>query len=58
MDTIDDLIKNLNQKFKTNFQELVVTKGKINDYLGINIDYSSDEYAKFTMYRHQQTKLG
>ena len=25
-------------------------KGKFHDYLGINIDYSNDEYVKFTMY--------
>ena len=50
MDTIDGLIKDLNQKFKTNFQELAVTKGKVHDYLGINIDYSNNEYVKFTMY--------
>ena len=50
MDTIDGLIKDLNQKFKTNFQELAVTKGKVHDYLGINIDYSNNNYVKFTMY--------
>ena len=50
MNTIDGLIKDLNKKFKTNFQELVVTKGKVCDYLGINIDYNNKEYVKFTMY--------
>lgn len=29
MSTIDSLIKDLNNKFKTNFQELAVTKGKV-----------------------------
>ena len=50
METIDGLIKDLNQKFKTNFQELAVTKGKVHNYLGININYSNDSYVKFTMY--------
>ena len=50
MDTIDRLIKDLNQKFKTNFQELAITKGKVHDYLGINIDYSNNEYVEFRMY--------
>ena len=50
METIEGLIKDLNHKFKTNFQELAVTKGKVHDYLGINIDYSNDNYMKFTMY--------
>ena len=50
MSTIDGLIKGLNNKFKTNFQELTGTKGKTDNYLGININYSNKEYVKFTMY--------
>ena len=57
MDTIVRLIKDLNQKFKTNFQELAVTKGKVHDYLGINIDYSNNEYVKFTMYNFLEDVL-
>ena len=57
MDTIDGLIKDLNKKFKTNFQELAVTKGKVHDYLGINIDYSNKEYVKFTMYNFLEDVL-
>ena len=57
MDTIDGLIKDLSQKFKTNFQELTVTKGKVHDYLGINIDYSNNEYVKFTMYNFLEDVL-
>ena len=49
MSTIDGLIKDLNNKFKTNFQELVVTKWNVHDYLGINIDYTNKEYVKFTI---------
>ena len=47
---IDNLVHDFNQKFKTKFNELNVCKGKFHDYLGINIDYSNDEYVKFTMY--------
>ena len=57
MGTIDGLIKDLNQKLKTNFQELAVTKGKVHDYLGINIDYSSNEHVKFTMYNFLEDVL-
>ena len=58
MDTIDRLIKDLNEKFKTNFQELAVTKGKVYDYLGINIDYSNNEYVKLSMYDFLEDVLG
>ena len=50
MGEIDKLIKNLNNKFRTNFQELAANKEKVHDYLGINIDYSNNNYVKFTMY--------
>ena len=50
MEEIDKLINDLNDKFRTNFQELAVNKGKVHDYLGINIDYSNSDYVKFTMY--------
>ena len=40
----------LNEKFKTKFNELTVCKGKVHDYLGINTDYSNNDYVKFTMY--------
>ena len=50
MGEIDKLIEDLNNKFRTNFQELAVNKGKVHDYLGINIDYSNNNYVKFTMY--------
>lgn len=29
---------------------MIVNKGKVHDYLGINIDYSNNNYVKFTMY--------
>ena len=57
MDATDGLIKDLNKKFKTNFQELAVTKGKIHDYIGINIDYSNNKYVKFTMYNFLEDVL-
>ena len=47
---IDNLLHNLNDKFKTKFKELTVCKGKVHDHLGINIDYSNNRYVKFTMY--------
>ena len=47
---IDNLVHNLDEKFKTKFNKLNVCKGKVNDYLGINIDYSNADYDKFTMY--------
>ena len=34
---IDSLVHDLNDKFKTRFKELTVCKGKVHDYLGINI---------------------
>ena len=46
---IDNLVRNLNDKFKTMFKELTICKGKVHDYLGINIDYSNNRYVKFTM---------
>ena len=45
MNTIDGLIKDLNNKFKTNFRELVITKGKVHDYLGRCILCYSEFYA-------------
>ena len=50
MEEIDKLIDDLNEKFRTNFQQLAVNKGKVHDYLGINIDYTNSDYVKFTMY--------
>ena len=50
MSVIDGLIKNLNNKFETYFQELAVTKGKIHNYIDININYSNKDYVKFTIY--------
>ena len=49
-EVINNLITNLNDKFKTKFNELLVCKGKVHDYLGINIDYRNKEYVKFIMY--------
>ena len=57
MSTIDGLIKDLNNKFKTNFQKLTVTKRKIHDSLGININYSNKDYVKFTMYNFLENIL-
>ena len=55
--TIDDLIKDLNNKFKTNFPELAVTKGDIHNYLGIKINYSNKEYVEFTTYNFLEDVL-
>ena len=49
-EVINNLITNSNNKFKTKFNELLVCKGKVHDYLGINIDYTNKEYVKFIMY--------
>ena len=57
MGEIDKLIKDPNNKFRTNFQELVANKGNIHDYLGINIDYSNSNYVKFTMYNFLEDVL-
>ena len=48
--TIDDLVHDLNAKLKTKFNELTVYKGKVHNYLGLNIDYSNDNCVKFMMY--------
>ena len=48
-EAIDRLINDLNNAFKTKFNMLTVNKGKVHDYVGINIDYSNEEYMKFTM---------
>ena len=54
---IDDLIANLNGKFKTRFNKLSVCKGKVHNYLGINIDYVNKYYIKFIMYNLIQAVL-
>ena len=46
---IDNLVHNLN-KFKTKFNKLTMCKGKVHNYLGINIYYINVDYVKFTMY--------
>ena len=47
---INDLVHDLNEKFKTKFNKLTICRGKVHDYLGVNIDYSNKHYIKFTMY--------
>ena len=47
---IENLVHDLNEKFKMKFNKLTVCKGKVHNYLGINIDYSNADYVKFTMY--------
>ena len=47
---IDNLVHNLNEKFKMKFNKLTVCKGKVHNYLSVNIDYSNKDYVKFTMY--------
>ena len=49
-EAIDELIKDLYDVFKTKFNSLTVTKGKVHNYLGINIDYGNENYVKLTMY--------
>lgn len=50
MKAINNMVLDLNNEFKTKFNKLTICKGKVHDYLGINIDYSNDRYVKFTMY--------
>ena len=54
---INDLVHDLNEKFKTKFNELTVCKGKVHNYLGVNIDSSNNNYVKFTMYDFIEDEL-
>ena len=44
------MITDLNDMFKTKFNKLLVCKGKVHNYSGINIDYTNKKYVKFTIY--------
>ena len=57
MSMIDGSTKDLNNIFKTNFQESVMNKGNVHDYLGITIIYSNKDYVKFTMYNFLEDVL-
>ena len=50
-------IEKLDDKFRTNTQQLNVTKGDVHDYLGLTLDYSHDSYVKITMYDFIQNIL-
>ena len=45
------------KKFKTKFNKLSAYKGKVHDYLGINIDYSNKNYVKLRMYEFIEDML-
>jgi len=47
---LDKMMCIINQKFKTEKQELTVTNGNVHDYLGIKIDFSDPKLVRFTMY--------
>ena len=46
---LEELIKDLNDEFRTDTHQLTVQRGKIYDYLGINIDYTNSSYVMITM---------
>ena len=46
-DTLDDVVKQLNDVFRTNKTELAETKGDIYKYLGLIIDFSKKSHVIF-----------
>ena len=46
---INKLVCDLNNKFKTKVNELSICKAIFYNYSEINIDYTSENYMKFTM---------
>lgn len=54
---INNLKCYLNEKFKTKFVKWSVCKGKVHNYLGINIDYMNNNYVNFTLYDFKENVL-
>ena len=47
---LDDLLKVINNKFKTDTQDLSITRGTNHDYIGMNIDFSGQDHVRITQY--------
>ena len=47
---LDDLLKVINDKFKTDTQDLSITRGVNHDYIGMNIDFSGKDHVRITQY--------
>ena len=47
---LDDLLKVINDKFKTDTQDLSITRGTNHDYIGMNIDFSGKDHVRITQY--------
>jgi hypothetical protein len=45
-----DLLKVINDKFKTDTQDLSITRGVNHDYIGVNIDFSGKDHVRITQY--------
>lgn len=49
---IKDLVKMMNNKFRTKTKELTITRGKVHKYFGTTIDFSRDDCVSFIMYNY------
>ena len=47
---LNDLLKVINNKFKTDTQDLSITRGVNHDYIGMNIDFSGKDHVRITQY--------
>ena len=56
-EVIKKKIEKINDKFRTKTQQLNVTKGNVDDYIGLTLDYSHDSYIKITKYDFLQDVL-
>ena len=43
-------LKDINDKFKTDTQDLPITRGVDHDYIGMNIDFSGKDHVWMTQY--------
>lgn len=54
---LDDVLKVINNKFKTDTQNLSITKGVNHAYIGMNIDFSGKGHVRITQYDFLQDIL-
>jgi hypothetical protein len=47
---LDELLEVINDKFKTDTQDLSITRGTNQDYIGMNIDFSGKDHDRITQY--------
>ena len=47
---LDDLLKVINDKFKTDTHNLSITRDDNHDYIGMDIDFSGKDHVRITQY--------